>query len=265
MFSIVKADSYAKSDIEMYEFKNVKSLALTKAEKELWSEKITKYVNEFIVNAYGDYHGNKIPRINVVVNGRLKKVLGSFVYFTNTNVEKPHYIEINGRFVKEVILLQETQSAQRALDILMDVARHEAIHYTLYYLNSLSEKGLPTFSYRDGEEDFEKDLCLTGTSPSGATKKEYIYSALTLGAIRCRHHSTCPKCGLETYKHTRGRYYCHKGCLEDNGRKVIFKPQGDIAIYIDEPESKDKPKVEEALRDYKGALKLPYTGTEEIK
>lgn len=73
MFSVVKADSYVKSDIEMYEFKNVKSLALTKKEKELWSDKIAKYVNEFIVNAYGDYHGNKIPEINVIINGKLKK------------------------------------------------------------------------------------------------------------------------------------------------------------------------------------------------
>ncbi|QPW37274.1 hypothetical protein [Kochikohdavirus PBEF19] len=262
MFSVVKADSYVKSDIEMYEFKNVKSLALTKKEKELWSDKIAKYVNEFIVNAYGDYHGNKIPEINVVINGKLRRTLGSFVQFTNTN---KHCIEINGRFVKEVILLQETPLAQRALDILMDVARHEAIHYTLCYLNSLSGGDLPTFNYHDGGEDFEKDLCLTGTSPSGATKEEYIYSSFTLGAIRCRHHSTCPECGLETYMYTRGRYYCHNGCVGDNGRKIIFRPQGDIAIYIDEPKSKAKPKVEEALKDYKGALKLPYTGTEEIK
>lgn len=100
--------------------------------------------------------------IPIVLNGRLKRIYGRYVY--HNSVRKGIKIEMG----KNYILNQSWENIRQTLI-------HECIHYALHIL------GKP---FRDGQECFENELKKHGSHSTGTVSyrgKEYIYG--------------CPSCG----------------------------------------------------------------------
>lgn len=204
-------------DLIYYHFAKESSYAVNKADKQEWEEAMTEYVNDFLEQAYGN-----IPPISVYINPRLSRTLGWFSYPLVYD-GKPSYIEVSSRLVKGAILLTETEHKEHAYTFLNDVLRHEAIHYALYVL------GKP---FSDGDDSFEKDLFVTGTSPSLCTPEHKVYKG-EMPRLLCRYYAKCPVCDTVLAYKTRGRYYCINRCTETGKQyPVIIRPQNELLVGV---------------------------------
>lgn len=116
---------------------------------------MTNFAKDFLKKNY--QMNLEIP---ISMNGRLKRVLGRF-RFQN---KKPLRIEMSRNFVE-----------YSTKDEVIDVLKHELIHYALY------AKGLP---YKDGEAYFEGELKKHNSSPTRTFKPRgqmVIYQCQTCG------------------------------------------------------------------------------------
>lgn len=108
---------------------------------------LKKYANDFLRKNYG--FDLTVP---LKYNGRLKRSYGRFIYYNNPR--KPKCVEINRYFA-------ETNSNE----VVIDVLRHELIHYAVFML------GQPC---RDGDDYFENELAKHNTVSQNTIKKHEI-------------------------------------------------------------------------------------------
>lgn len=116
---------------------------------------------EFLKNGYG--LELKIP---IKVNGRLKRTLGRFAL----KAGKPHAIELSA----DLLQYQER-------NVIIDVLKHECIHYACF------ELGKP---YKDGEEHFERELKRHGVAKTGTYAykgNRHVYRCVTCKKVYLRH------------------------------------------------------------------------------
>ncbi len=125
--------------------------------KKLTLEDLINYASNFLINNY-DMELN----IPIKINKRLKRKLGAYTYQKHTNVSIK--IELSYDLVK-----------YGTNNIILDILRHELIHYALHRL------GLPHF---DGHPYFENELIKHNAS---ATKTKFI------GKIEVFQCSECKK------------------------------------------------------------------------
>lgn len=227
-------------DLTYYHFAKETSYAISKTDKQDWEEAMTEYVNDFLEQAYGN-----IPPISVYINSRLSRTLGWFQYYLEDN-GKPPYIEVSSRLVKSAILLTDTEHKELAYTVINDLLRHEAIHYALYVLDKPSS---------DGDDTFEKDLLVTGTSPSLGTPEYKVYKN-EFPRLLCKYYAKCPVCDTVLAYETRGRYYCIHRCIEEGKtHPVIFRPKNELIIGVQTHASYGRKLLEGA---YDGAVKESY-------
>ena len=98
--------------------------------------------------------------IPIKLNGRLKRAGGRFIssqdYFTREHTA----LEID---------LNKTVYENNPIDVILDILKHELVHYALF------EKGLP---YKDGDRVFENTLTRLGVSSTNTLKvktKAHVY------------------------------------------------------------------------------------------
>ncbi|UMO76804.1 hypothetical protein [Enterococcus phage phiSHEF13] len=227
-------------DLIYYHFSKESSYAVSKEDKKDWEETMTEYVNDFLEQAYGN-----IPPISVYINSRLSRTLGWFQYYLKDN-GKPPYIEVSSRLVKSAILLTDTEHKECAYRALNDVLRHEAIHYALYVLDK---------PFSDGDDTFEKDLFVTGTSPSLCTPEHKVYKN-EFSRVLCKYYAKCPVCDIVLAYETKGRYYCINRCVEaGKEHPVIFRPKNELIVGVQHQVSYGNKLFDGT---YDGAIKKSY-------
>ena len=74
-------------------------------------------------------------------------------------------------------------------DTVLDVLRHELVHYSLFELGR---------DYHDGDKDFESELARLDISASGATAKNKVKSTKTSKVYQAYPRFKCQDCGKET-------------------------------------------------------------------
>ena len=92
--------------------------------------------------------------IPIKLNGRLKRAGGRFISRSHSAVE---------------IDLNKTVYEHNPIDVVLDILKHELVHYALF------EKGLP---YRDGDRVFENTLARLGVSSTNTLRvktKAHVY------------------------------------------------------------------------------------------
>lgn len=104
---------------------------------------MTQYADEFLIENFDTRL--KIP---IEINSRLKRSLGRFQAYTTDESPLPIKIELSKSLLEN-----------EPMEMILDVLKHELVHY------ALCKKGLP---YYDGQSCFEDKLIELGVS---ATKK----------------------------------------------------------------------------------------------
>lgn len=163
---------------------------------------LEKYAEKFLKDNY-----NMKLLVPLKINGRLRTTCGRFVYTKYVNSNKPSVpksVEINKYF------LENNEPA-----VVLDVLRHELVHYALFM------QGKP---HKDGHPVFENELKRLGIVSQDTIDKYSIKSK----PVKIRIYE-CVNCGHK-YKRQRalaygGKYhrcgYC-EGKLIDKGRiKVV--------------------------------------------
>ncbi|UUV46318.1 SprT family protein [Bacillus phage vB_BanS-Thrax2] len=152
---------------------------------------LTRYANEFLMKNYG-------MRLTVPLklNGRLSKTLGWFIYKKKAN--KPVAVHLNKKFVQN-----------NDEDIILNVLRHELVHYALFM------QGKP---HGDGQTYFENEL-----------KRKGIVSQSTINQYTVNSVKQIYKCLKCEYMHKRSRKFSNVsrykctcgGKLEYIGKRVV--------------------------------------------
>ncbi|OUM86766.1 MAG: hypothetical protein BAA01_04020 [Bacillus thermozeamaize] len=122
---------------------------------------LQKEAAEFLRKAYGIEL--KIP---IKINGRLKKTLGRLALKSG----KPYAIELSADLVQ-----------YQDLKVIMDVLKHELIHYACF------ELGKP---FKDGEEYFERELAKHGVSKTRTHAYKgnlHVYRCVSCENVSFRH------------------------------------------------------------------------------
>ena len=112
------------------------------------AEELTRHAEDFLVDNYG-----LTLDIPIVINNRLRSTLGSFVHSGN----EPVCIEIGGQVIK-----------YGADEAILDILRHELIHY------ALSTLGKP---FDDGHPYFEAELRKHSVASTGTNLIGLYYAA----------------------------------------------------------------------------------------
>ena len=160
---------------------------------------LRKYADKFLKDNY-----NMELSVPLKLNGRLKTTCGRFVHYRGYN--RPKIVEINKYFFEN-----------NEPTVVLDVLRHELVHYALY----MKEK-----PFSDGHPVFEKELRKLGIVSQKTIDKYRIASK----PIKIRIYE-CVSCGCE-YKRQRAlpnggkNHHCttcghEKGKLADRGQKVM--------------------------------------------
>ena len=135
----------------------------------LTENQLTQYARKFLAD---NYHMElKIP---IVYNGRLQKACGRFLYYANNN-PRPVKIDINKRFAE-----------MNEYDVVLDVLRHELVHYAMW------SQGKP---HSDGDILFERELKRLGVV-SQSTIDKYTIKSL-------KQVYKCTKCKCEFKRNRR--------------------------------------------------------------
>jgi SprT-like protein len=156
---------------------------------------LRKYAEKFLSETYG----MKLT-VPLEMNGRLKKACGRFVYYKNHRT--PKSVQMNKYFVEN-----------NEPTVVLDVLRHELVHYALFML------GKP---YSDGHPTFENELKRLGVVSQQTIDKYTIQSKPT----KIQFYE-CADCKHEFRRQRAlangGRYHrctCG-GRLIDKGKKVM--------------------------------------------
>lgn len=138
------------------------SMSCEGEKQEPWSlEALRREADEFLQTCYGlELH------IPILVNRRLKRVLGRFALKGG----RPFAIELSA----DLLQYQERH-------VIVDVLKHECIHYACYML------GKP---YRDGAPDFERELMRHGVAKTGTYAykgKQHLFQCVECKNVYLRH------------------------------------------------------------------------------
>lgn len=99
--------------------------------------------------------------VPIMINPRLTSTYGRFIWYGSKRNNRPKYliekdvIEIQKNFILVAMIAGE-------LEAVMEVLRHELVHYALFTLGR---------DYRDGDSDFEKTLAELNVGSSARTHK----------------------------------------------------------------------------------------------
>jgi SprT-like protein len=160
-------------------------------------------LTEYQLKRYADKWLNETYGMKLTVplklNGRLKKACGRFVYYKRGDTPRPKTVELNRTFV------ENNEPA-----VVLDVLRHELVHYALFM------QGKP---HSDGQRYFEHELRRLGVVSQGTIDKYTISSKLQI--------YSCSSCRVE-YKLRRRlknngiNHRCNcGGRLIDMGKRVV--------------------------------------------
>lgn len=110
-------------------------------------------------------------------------------------------------------------------DMVLDVLRHELVHYSLFKLGR---------DYYDGDEDFESELARLDISASGVTAKNKVKSTKTLKVYEAYPRFKCQDCGEEinvvaTVNRTKGATIFCTNCASHKRHERI--PQVAVQLY----------------------------------
>lgn len=138
---------------------------------------IEQFARKFLMEAYG----MKL-NIPITINGRLKRVLGRYRFFTSG---EPIRIEIS----KEYLIRGNIEDIKGTI-------KHECIHYALH------QQGKP---HRDGTATFESELVKHGS-----------HSTKTI-SVKMERNYNLYKCECTVHKkvralHSNGAYHTCRGC-----------------------------------------------------
>lgn len=146
----------------------------------LHEKQLETYTRNFLKQNY-----NLELTVPVRINNRLSRALGRFSY--NQRSRMPVAIE----FSKHLIATQD-------VDMILDVARHEAIHYALFV------QGKP---HKDGEPLFESELVKHNSKSTRSFNViESMNSNYHLYLCNCTEHKT-----LRALSH-QGKYHSCRKC-----------------------------------------------------
>ncbi|MDM8214351.1 hypothetical protein QUW13_10815 [Enterococcus hirae] len=170
-----------------------RSLKLSKEEKRFALKQMKNAAERFLNEEY------QLPlAIPLVINGRTRATFGQFKLLKKGTQQVPKELAISEQF----LALARFDDAKQAKQIVMDVLRHELIHYALFTENK---------PYRDGEPFFEAELARLGISSSGATARRKQLSAVRLDYYEAIDVYRWKEAGsqtvsLERYRHTKKDY-----------------------------------------------------------
>ena len=163
----------------------------------LTTRQLLNYANSFLGENYG-----MTLSVPLKINGRLKRTVGYFKY----TVERPtEYKEAKSVELSKIFVENNKK------EIVLDVLKHELVHYALFM------QGKPN---SDGHPVFENELRRLGIVSQDTINKYNIKSEV--------HVYECSNCGLKFHKTRRlkhnGRYHCCGKCggsLIDKGKEVM--------------------------------------------
>lgn len=153
---------------------------------------LTMYARNFLRDEY-----EMDMSIPLVLNGRLKRSMGRFMYMREGN--RPVRVEMNRDFVNN-----------NDIDLILDVLKHELVHYALCY------KGM---DFSDGDSDFENELSRLGVISQKDVDKITIKSTKQVYDCKeCNHRYT-----MNRRLRNNGINHSCKcgGKLKDMGKMVI--------------------------------------------
>jgi SprT-like protein len=136
------------------------------------------------------------------LNGRMKTTCGWFRW--NKRTRRPVVVELNRFFVEN-----------NNSDVVIDVLKHELIHYALFM------KGIP---HSDGQYEFEQELKRLGVvSQKTIDKYDITSKPRNLHYYRCQESSCNKEYRLKRALKNQGRNHrCNcGGSLIDLGKKVV--------------------------------------------
>lgn len=172
---------------------------------------LEKYAEKFLKDNY-----NMKLLVPLKINGRLRTACGRFVYtqFKSGKPSVPKVVELNRYF------LENNEPA-----VVLDVLRHELVHYALFM------QGKP---HRDGHPVFENELKRLGIVSQSTIDKYNIKSK----PVNIRVYE-CEDCGYK-YRRKRalahgGKYHRCGGCngrLIDKGKVVVASWRREINRYF---------------------------------
>jgi len=156
-----------------------------------------RFASDFLMSTYGLQ-----LTVPLELNGRLKTTKGRFVWYTRSR--KPKVVEMNKFFVQN-----------NTDEVVLDVLKHELVHYALFM------KGIP---HQDGAPTFERELRRLGVVSQSTIDKYDIMHKVTKNVYRCndckKEHSLSRKLKYD------GRY--HK-CKCGGGLSYLGRVQKVVA------------------------------------
>lgn len=121
-------------------------------------KELEKYAEKFLKQNY-----NTNLTIQIKISGRLTSTGGYFqCRRTHGNEKQPVKIEMSERFIASAL-----HDGQEGLEAILDVLKHELVHYVL------CKQGK---NFNDGDDDFESELARLNIGASGATNKSLVKS-----------------------------------------------------------------------------------------
>jgi SprT-like protein len=150
------------------------------------------YANKFLKDNYG-----MELTVPLELNGRLKTACGRFVYYRNSRT--PKKVELNKVFAQN-----------NEPTVVLDVLRHELVHYALFM------QGKP---HSDGQPCFENELKRLGVVSQKTIDQYKIASRVQVyGCTRCTNEYQMTR----RLKHN-GKYHSCKcgGDLVDKGHQLV--------------------------------------------
>jgi len=134
--------------------------------------------------------------IPIEYNHRLRRTLGRFIStrIKDSNKNKPKKIELSTELMQ-----------QYTPEIIIDVLKHELVHY------ALCAKGHPRSEFRDGHIVFEKELRRLGVA------KTRTYS----NKNKVKHKYVCDMCGKEHKLNSKVKFWVQCNCSINS--KLIYE------------------------------------------
>ena len=115
--------------------------------------------------------------IPLTINKRLTRTYGWFKVYIKP-VPKAQGIEISAKMIQSAITFGD-------MDLIIDVLRHELVHYAMFTLGK---------QYYDGSDDFENELARLNISSSSTTSQKKIKSTHKLIGYSVSPVYSCNKC-----------------------------------------------------------------------
>jgi len=158
----------------------------------LTTYQLRKYAEKFLKETYG--MSLSVP---LELNGRLKRACGRFVYYVRSG--EPKVVEMNKEFVEN-----------NEPVVVLDVLRHELVHYALFM------QGKP---HADGHPVFEKELKRLGIVSQKTIDQYTIASKMQIyGCADCNHEFKMTR----RLRNNGANHRCNcGGRLVDKGKRLV--------------------------------------------